>query len=667
MVNQSIGNIERAKKDLEEILDAIPIALFTHDKEFRIMRANSAYAELAGMSFKDMLGKPYYEVFPRKEKPFKKCIEILELQQQKEEVFLPEIKKIYRMRYYPVMDKQKKYRFSIHILEDVTEAKQSEEKIKAEAEINRALLEVAEVLSKTLNRDEIFKKVTQIVPTVIKADRCAVFLYDKENRAFVSVHSYGMPRELKPYFAKLKLTTEIPMVDKIIKGETVIIKDVHESQLFPKEIAETFGLRSVMIVPITVRREVIGILWIDRIEIKIPFSDKDQSIVLGISYQIATSLQNAMLFMETMEKTMELSHRIETIQIMHEIDKSILSTLEPQEILETATVMISKVIPCDRITVYLVEKERLGFIYAAGFGLTFVTKGAFVPFGDTSATEIIKTGRPLYVANLMEIKELLPMDKRLIEGGFLSHIRVPLIVKNEVIGVLNVGSKKTSAFTHEDLLTLEKLASQISVALENARLISDLKELCLGTIKSLSSAIDAKSPWTKGHSDKVAEYAVQIGKEIGLSNQELENLMVAGLLHDIGKIGTYDIILDKPGKLTDDEYEIVKKHPIRGSELLLPIKQLGHIIPWIKGHHERFNGTGYPDGLKGDVIPLQAKILSVADAFDSMTSDRPYRKTPGKESAIEELKRYAGTQFDPKVVEAFLKILIFEDIKNEKD
>lgn len=184
-----------------------------------------------------------------------------------------------------------------------------------------------------------------------------------------------------------------------------------------------------------------------------------------------------------------------------------------------------------------------------------------------------------------------------------------------------------------------------------------LHELFVAALTSLTAAIEAKSPWTKGHSERVTEYAFKIGREMGLSDNELEDLRIAALLHDIGKIGTYDEVLDKPGKLTGKEYEIVKRHPKKGAEMLFPIRQLKDITPWIRGHHERYDGKGYPDGLKGEEIPREARILTVADAFDSMMAERPYRKTLGKEKAIDELERCSGIQFDPKVVEAFLKVI----------
>ena len=185
----------------------------------------------------------------------------------------------------------------------------------------------------------------------------------------------------------------------------------------------------------------------------------------------------------------------------------------------------------------------------------------------------------------------------------------------------------------------------------------ELKKLHEGLIYSFVNAIDAKSPWTKGHSIRVTNYALAIAKEMGLKDKDIETLRTAALLHDIGKIGTYDIVLDKPEKLTAEEFDLVKMHPAKGEEILIPIKQLQNILPIIRSHHERMDGKGYPDGLKGDEIPLLARIICVADSFDSMTSERPYRPTPGKEYAISELKRYSGTQFDPEAAEAFLRVL----------
>ncbi len=159
-----------------------------------------------------------------------------------------------------------------------------------------------------------------------------------------------------------------------------------------------------------------------------------------------------------------------------------------------------------------------------------------------------------------------------------------------------------------------------------------------------------------GHSVRVMEYAVAIGKALGLSGKNIETLKMAGLLHDIGKVDTCASVLEKQGGLTSSEYELVKLHPVHGAEMLCKSDTLLRVAHVIRHHHERYDGTGYPDGLKGDSIPFLSRVLYVADAFDSMTADRPYRKAPGKDYAVSELIRCSGTQFDPAVVMEFLKI-----------
>ncbi|MFQ5976478.1 MAG: HD domain-containing phosphohydrolase, partial [Candidatus Hydrothermarchaeales archaeon] len=233
--------------------------------------------------------------------------------------------------------------------------------------------------------------------------------------------------------------------------------------------------------------------------------------------------------------------------------------------------------------------------------------------------------------------------------------RVPIKVKGEIVAILNIGSYRIAAFTPVHLSTAERLADQLGVALENAKLFSDLQELLINTVKTLTSTIDAKSPWTRGHSERVTELAITVGKEMGLTQKDVDDLRLAGLLHDIGKIGTAEHIIDKPGRLTDEEFAIIKEHPLKGAEILKLIKQFADIIPGVAHHHEKVDGTGYPCKLKNGDIHLLGKILALADTYDAMVSDRPYRKAPGREKAIDEIKRCAGTQFDPVVVDAFLK------------
>ena len=185
----------------------------------------------------------------------------------------------------------------------------------------------------------------------------------------------------------------------------------------------------------------------------------------------------------------------------------------------------------------------------------------------------------------------------------------------------------------------------------------ELEDLFMGFVKAMVNALEAKSPWTRGHSERVAAFAQEIACELDLSESQRKAVTIASLLHDIGKISTDGNILDKESSLSDDEYDNVKMHSVQGADILRGIRHFEDVVLMIRHHHERMDGTGYPDGLKGDQIPMGARIVYVADAFDAMTEARPYRSTIGIEEAVSELRKNAGTQFDPLVVDAWSRVL----------
>ncbi len=213
---------------------------------------------------------------------------------------------------------------------------------------------------------------------------------------------------------------------------------------------------------------------------------------------------------------------------------------------------------------------------------------------------------------------------------------------------------KSSATDRALRRTNKKLSEKIA---ELSRLYEDAKKGYFDTIRALAFAIEARSYYTREHSERVTHYALDIAKRMELPQDTIELIQYAGRLHDIGKIGVKDAVLDKPNRLTASEFTEIKLHPSRGAEMLEPLEFLHDSIPSIRSHHERYDGGGYPDGLLKDKIPLVARILSVADTFDAMTTNRPYRKALSHEEALKELKKYSGSQFDPKVVQAFLQVL----------
>lgn len=211
-------------------------------------------------------------------------------------------------------------------------------------------------------------------------------------------------------------------------------------------------------------------------------------------------------------------------------------------------------------------------------------------------------------------------------------------------------------FDNIDAARLSNVTNSAAVFLENFRLYGSLRQLFLGSMRALTSSIDAKDPYTCGHSERVALLSKKLAELMGWSQARRERIYLCGLLHDIGKIGVPEAVLQKPGKLTCYEFDLIKKHPVIGAKIIRGIQEMEDLVPGVLHHHERMDGQGYPDGLQGEEIPIQARVLCVADALDAMTSNRPYRKAMPAKLAESEVFRAAGTQFDPDLVEAVLKL-----------
>jgi putative nucleotidyltransferase with HDIG domain len=239
----------------------------------------------------------------------------------------------------------------------------------------------------------------------------------------------------------------------------------------------------------------------------------------------------------------------------------------------------------------------------------------------------------------------------------LSSMSVPLIGRDKQLGVLNVSKFSDPPFTTSDLQIVSVLASQVVAAMENASLYEGLRESYFRTVQALVAAVEAKDPYTRWHSTNVAKYAVAIGRDLGLSPSQLEELHIAAILHDVGKIGISERIISKPDRLSREEFDIMKDHPAHGMRILEPIGFSPSINNAIYQHHERFDGKGYPQGIGGDAISRAARILSVADAIDAMISERPYRGTISAEAVLRELDKEAGLQFDPEVGQVARKLI----------
>ena len=385
--------------------------------------------------------------------------------------------------------------------------------------------------------------------------------------------------------------------------------------------------------PILAEKEVIGYV----------IGEKEvESLVLLITYFVNSEIEKKKFETEILEKYRELA-------LLYNFSERMATSLNIEEIAGLAIAEAKKYIPATVASV-MIQNEYTGKLEIASEFSKYNNRFVFNA-EDAIINNILMEGKA-------EIIDDLPRDSRHTKSmaKIKSMICVPIMVKNANLGIIVFGHEKHNMYSNDHLKLFWAIAFQTAVSIENAKLYSVLEETFFQTIKALAESLEMRDPYTGGHTQRVMNYSMVIGSSMGLSKAYMSRLKLAALMHDIGKIGIGDSILLKGGKLTSEEFKIMKKHTEYGSEVLKNIKHFNDILPGVRNHHERYDGKGYPDGLKGEKIPLMGRIIAVADSFDAMVSDRPYRKALDLEFAIDELKQNAGTQFDPKIVKAFVKV-----------
>ncbi|MBI3811837.1 MAG: response regulator [Nitrospirae bacterium] len=381
-----------------------------------------------------------------------------------------------------------------------------------------------------------------------------------------------------------------------------------------------------------------------------PFSQQE------LIRSVEDALEKHRLFRESM--------RLKLLVPLFEVGKTLLSDLHLNSLLETFARVVLKETRSDAAAVMLVDDRTEGFLPES---FTIPADGFPNETGrrirDVVGQRVLDEKIPLILAE----QNSLPNEMRTLldQCGLSSLVAMPFLSKARVIGALILYKKTGNAsYDQSDLELTSILSGQATIAIENAKLFGviqtknrELEGFYFETVSALAQAIEVKDVYTGGHGDRLVDLAVSIADRLGVPPEEKIWLKYAAALHDIGKIGVKETILTKPGKLTLEEYEEMKTHPAKGADILKEVKFLAPVVPIVYHHQERYDGKGYPAGLSGDKIPIGSRIVAVLDAFDAMTTNRPYRKGQSTEVALNELRRYSGIQFDPQVVEAFLQVM----------
>lgn len=341
------------------------------------------------------------------------------------------------------------------------------------------------------------------------------------------------------------------------------------------------------------------------------------------------------------------------------------STLDPEKIRQYAVKLSTSCVDADAGSLLLLDQDTQELYFEATIG----AKGEALQqkrlkSGQGVVGWVAQNGRSAIIDDVGSDKRFYSAIDNATGYTTRSMIVVPVVSKGRILGVLQAINKIGGCFSSDDLEILEALANLVGTAIENALLFQEQRETFLGITMAFAEALEKRDHYTGGHTRRVCSYSLAIARRLGLTQAELNELRLSAILHDIGKIGVADCILQKPGRLEPDEFAAMNQHPRIGAEILEHVKSLRSMLGGVRHHHEKYDGSGYPDQMCGVEIPLTARIITVADTFDAMTSDRSYRNAHSAESALSELQRCSGSQFDPEIVEAFLEAYRHGELTN---
>lgn len=413
--------------------------------------------------------------------------------------------------------------------------------------------------------------------------------------------------------------------------------------------------RSVLSFPLLLHNEPIGVVQVFDPEFP------ELQIVQMLGNRMASEIDKALLLEASRQRS-------ERLQALVEIIGYVGSSLNQDDILRMIIDFACQLLNAEAGSLFLVdEKTHELVLHVAANRQEHNFVGVRVPAGKGIIGYVVQNGETVLVADTsQDERHYTQVDQ---DSGFetRSILAVPLkvrtltlggergVTQEHIIGGLEALNKREGTFNQEDARLLETFANQTATVLEIARLYTNASDLLVGVVQALSTAIDAKDPYTEGHSQRVSDFSIAIARELNISSETINHLRIAGLLHDIGKIGIPDDVLKKPGRLNAREMSEMMKHPLIGEKIMKPVRNLEGELPAITEHHERVDGTGYPKGLSGEEISLIGRIVAVADVFDALTSDRPYHKGQSAEEVFQQLLAGVGTQFDAECVNALMR------------
>jgi|GEM_PF-2530741 len=545
---------------------------------------------------------------------------------------------------------------------ELKKSKKSDESGRKEDPLPR-LFGTMKAVASTLELDGVLESIVKGLTSVLKTDVCSLRLLDEKRENLVLEASYGHTDE----YIKAKKSVRFGKTLAGLALQTkspVYIENVQKDPRYMRpDLAKKENLLSFLSVPLLARDRELGVLNVYTKKAR-HFSKGEMMFLSAFADQAAIAIDNARTFEEAKLRGRELA-------ALNNVASAISSILSVNEVLRIVAQKVAMIAGSHRCTIFLYDPKtgRLSpsmSQFASGmkdrrlwdlFKSKELQADDFLP----CLKDLRRRRQPIF----LDISSVSPgMREQWFEPFGIKHIGIiSLISKEEIIGILMIDSvQEEYKITAEQLRVAEAIASQASSAIENARLFEELHTSYLPTLRITTAILDAKDAYTGGHSEKVMEYSVKVAHRLAISREEMKIIEYASLLHDIGKVDIpADILLRKPGKLSPDEWIILKSHSQMGADIVEQIDFLKDLAPIILHHHESYDGTGYPDRLMADEIPVGSRVINVVDSYLAMISDRPYHSAMSKENAMAVLRKSSGTQCDPEITKIFLSILKAEE------
>ncbi len=545
---------------------------------------------------------------------------------------------------------------------DITELKRAEEGVRLQAARANALASTAARLNSRLDLNKVLEAICEETARALSVPAVAVFMHDKERGMLVPAAATGLPKS-KTEFARIPLKQYNQYAQKL--DSIVVIRDIQaEAGLTNVPIFAEMNIRTVASSSMLRDGHLLGILAPMNFAVR-EFTEDELNLLKALADQAALAISNARLFKDT-------ERSLQHLQALREIDLAIAGSMDLNVVLKVVLDQVKSQLRVDAAQVLLHNPQQQSLNYAMGIGFnTNAFQHTRMRIGDGYAGRAALEQRSVEVSDLIKVPNERIREALRAQEGFVYYRATPLVSKGLVRGVLEIFHRSRLYPSLEWQQTLEGLATQAAIAIDNATLFDKLQqsntELGLAyesTIEGWSRALDLRDRETEGHTRRVTELAVRLARALGMKPEELVNLRRGALLHDIGKMGISDTVLLKPGPLTDAERVIMQMHPGIAYELLSPIPHLRPALDIPYCHHERWDGSGYPRGLKGEQIPLAARVFAVVDVWDALRSSRPYREPWSDEKTKQYIREQAGKHFDPTVIEAFKALDVSKELES---